>query len=120
MSEKYADLNETELIELCRLKGLSIAHRGLGEKTLIGLLDGTVQEEDCTQDPIDEDRDLMLYMQHEYPDQTFGQLHCGDEGYFCPNCPPGRAVACTVVDFEPTLRKDITNEMALQRLRLLR
>ena len=117
MSAKHDDLNETELIELCRMQCLLVAHRGLGRKMLIDLLDGKIQEEDCVPDPIDEDRDFMQYMQRRYPDRTFGQLRCGDEGYFCPNCPTGRVVACTVVDCEPGLRKRMDHELALDKNR---
>lgn len=113
----YDELNETELVELCHRQGTLVAHRGLGRERLIGLLEGTVQEDDCVPDPVDEDRDLMLFMQRTYPDTILGQLRCGDESYYCPTCPTGRVVVCSVVDCSASLRRSMAHEMLLERTR---
>lgn len=115
MSEKLDELNETELVELCRQQIILVAHRGLGRKTLLGLLDGSIPEDECLPDPLDKDRDFMQFMQRQYSDRILGQLRCGDEGYFCPDCPTGRVVFCTVLDCDPTLRKSMFHEMLLER-----
>jgi len=117
MSVKHDELNDTELVELCRQQLIFNAHRGLGRETLLGLLDGTISEEECPPDPIDEDRDFMQYMQSHHGSSILGQLRCGDEGYFCPDCPTGRVVVCTVIDCEPSMRKSMFHEMLLERQR---
>lgn len=117
MNEKLKELNETELVELCKERGLLVAHRGLGRDTLIGLLTGSVSEDEYTPDPIDEERDLMLYMQRAHSSMILGQLRCGDEHYYCPDCPAGRVVICAVVDSSPSLRKSMQHEMLLERQR---
>ena len=117
MSANYGDLNETELVELCRDRGLMNPHRGLGRQILEGILKGNLDEEDYPHDPIDDERDLMAYTMFRYPTNIYGQLKCSDEGYFCPKCPTGRVVACMVVDLSAEYRKDLLHEFNLLKAR---
>jgi hypothetical protein len=103
---KYSEINTTELVHLCKKAGYLIAHRGLGRDTLIGLLKGQVQNEDCAPDPVDDDRELMCYFQQEHPDITFNQLKCADQHYYCPDCPPGRVIYCAVYNIDSEMREE--------------
>jgi hypothetical protein len=118
MNENYEDLNETELVELCKQRSILVAHRGLGRKTLEGLLKGSVNPDDCEPDPVDEDRDFMLFTQAHHPEKIRGQLQCRDEDYFCPDCPTGRVVECTIVNMDTSLRRSMVTEMLLERQKL--
>ncbi len=120
MNEKYDELNETELVELCKQRCILVAHRGLGREALIDLLEGRLPEDICDSDPIDEDRDFMQFMQRKYPDTIFGQLQCKDENYYCPDCPTGRVVICTVVDCSPSMRRQMAHEMLLEKQRRIK
>ena len=100
-------LNETEMVQLCRDRGFLGAHRGLGWDTLRGLLKGTVEYGDVERDPVDAERELMLYFQEEMREIMITQLKCGtDQNYFCPKCPPARVVACAVFQIRPDLRRE--------------
>lgn len=118
MKDKHEDLNETELIELCKKLGLLNAHRGWGRDVLVRVLNGDLDEGDQEPDPIDDDRDVMQYMMATYPDSTYSQLRCADESYFCPNCPTGRVVSCAVMELDPSLRRSMQTEMSLAQIRL--
>lgn len=115
MNENYAELNETELVELCKQRSILVAHRGLGRKTLEGLLKGTIDPDDCPPDPIDQDRSFMLFTQAYRPEKIRGQLQCREENYFCPTCPTGRVIECTVVNCDKSLRRSMEIEMLLLR-----
>jgi len=93
MNDDYKELNLTELVELARRAGFLRAHRGVGRAGLVGLLEGTADEEDFNPDPIDEDRESMLMLQEEWPD-VFDQLSCSADSYACWLCPAGRVVHC--------------------------
>ncbi|CAB4131727.1 hypothetical protein UFOVP276_105 [uncultured Caudovirales phage] len=100
------DLNVTELIALCRRAGHLSAHRGMGREVLTGLLAGTISPDDVDSlDPIDDERELMLYLQETHPDTVLGQLKCKSEDYFCPLCPPARVVICAVINHDEGFRR---------------
>ena len=101
----YNVLNVTELVQLCRNREFRSAHRGLGRDTLIGLLEGEVDYSKCSPDPVDAERELMCYFQEALPDKVFQQLTCSDQNYYCPDCPPGRVIACAVINIDGGLRK---------------
>jgi hypothetical protein len=100
------DLNVTELVALAREFGFLSAHRGMGREILAGVLTGEIDPDDVDNpDPLDDERELMLYLQESQPDVILGQLKCKSEHYFCPLCPPARVAMCAVFGLEPGLRK---------------
>jgi len=111
--EKYDDVNDTELIELCRQRGILSARHGLSRKTLLKALRGEISDQDLPPDPLDDSRDMMQYMMQAYPDASRQQLRCADEQFFCPECPVGRVVACSVVNIKKDVRKSMMREMIL-------
>jgi hypothetical protein len=64
-------------------------------------------------DPVDEYREMMLYLQESMPDIIKGQLKCSSDHYFCPICPPARVVACALVNFDAGFREQTLKEMKM-------
>ena len=108
----FSHTNITELITLCQHAGILGAHRGIPRKTLIALLrvETTSRAVDMP-DPVDNYREMMLYLQESMPDIIKGQLKCGPEYYFCPACPPARVVACALVNFDEGFREQVLKDM---------
>jgi hypothetical protein len=63
---------------------------------------------------VDDDRELMCFLQEEYPDITFNQLKCADQHYYCPDCPPGRVIYCAVYDADPGIRQEALIQIGLK------
>lgn len=101
----YDNMNVTELVALGRKAGFLSAHRGMGREILIGVLVGDIDPNDVdSPDPIDEERELMLYLQETHPDAILCQLKCKSEDYFCPLCPPAQVAVCAVIECNEGLR----------------
>jgi hypothetical protein len=99
-------LNVTELIALAKKAGFLSAHRGMGREVLMGFLSGEIDPNDVDHpDPVDEERELMLYLQETQPDMILGQLKCKAEHYFCPLCPPARVAVCAVIGTDEGFRR---------------
>jgi len=108
---QYHLLNDSELIELCVQNSIYGTHRGLKRETLVELLTGRLDKDEFPRDPLDEEREVMIYMQETFPRQIFGQLKCANEGYACHQCPPGRVTSCVVVGFEANLKEHMRLDM---------
>ena len=98
----YQNLNHTELEALARQHGLLSPHRGQGAKELIAAIEGRVHPEDLPVDPIDVERESMMYTKEKWP-EVYHQLRCSDEDYACWDCPSARAVACVIEECEPRI-----------------
>ena len=62
------EIKITELVALARGSGFLSAHRGMGREVLTGVLIGEIDPNDVDNpDPIDDERELMLYLQESYP-----------------------------------------------------
>lgn len=85
---------------LARQHGLLAAHRGLDRDELIGVIEGLVHPDDVPSDPVDIERESMMYMKEKWPD-VLHQLSCSDEHYACWNCPAARSIACVIEECEP-------------------
>ena len=110
----FSHTNITELITLCQRAGILGAHRGIPRNTLIALLRGeTTSRAVDMPDPVDEYREMMLYLQESMPDIIKGQLKCSSDHYFCPICPPARVVACALVNFDAGFREQTLKEMKM-------
>ena len=108
----YENVNVTELVALAREAGFLSAHRGMGRELLTAVLIGEIDPTDVDNpDPIDDERELMLYLQESHPDMILGQLKCKSEHYFCPLCPPARVAMCAVLGFEPGFRERNKSDM---------
>ena len=90
---EYKNLNNTELVAICRRAGYVRAHRGLKREELIRLLEGEATEDSFEPDPINEYRDAMLHMQERWP-IVRRQLPCALEFFACWHCPAGRVLYC--------------------------
>lgn len=102
----YRDMNVTELVTLARGARILSAHRGMGRELLTDLLTGAIDQADVDNpDPLDEERELMLYLQETQPDMILGQLKCKSEYYFCPHCPPARVAMCAVISSDEGFRE---------------
>lgn len=99
------NVNLTELVALCRKGPSLLAHRGLGREVLIKLINEEIDPDSLPIDPVDDERELMCFLQVEYPAIIKNQLKCSDQGYFCPDCPPGRVISCASIDMDPGLRQ---------------
>jgi hypothetical protein len=100
------NINVTELVALAREAGFLSAHRGMGRELLTGILTGEIDPDDVDNpDPLDDERELMLYLQETQPDMILGQLKCKSEHYFCPLCPPARVAMCAVMSIDPGFRE---------------
>jgi hypothetical protein len=105
-TRNYEEMNVTELVALARRAGILSAHRGMGRELLTGMLTEEIDPADVDNpDPIDEERELMLYLQETQPDMILGQLKCKSEHYFCPLCPPARVAMCAVISSSQGFRE---------------
>lgn len=98
----YDNLNLTELAELARQHGSLGAHRGIGRKGLIALIEGRADSSDYPKDPADDEREGMMRMKEEWA-EVYNQLRCSNENYACWDCPAARAVACAIEECEPDI-----------------
>jgi len=69
---------------------------------LIDLIEGRIHTGDVPVDPVDVERNSMMYMKEKWPD-VHHQLKCSDEYYACWDCPPARSIACAVEECEPKI-----------------
>jgi len=102
MKYDYDNLNHTELETLARQHGLLAPHRGLDRTVLIGQIEGRIHAGDVPADPVDVERNSMMYVQEKWP-EVFHQLKCSDEYYACWDCPAARVIACVIEECEAAI-----------------
>lgn len=82
------------------------AHRGLKVPNLVDMLEGRVPRGTFPPDPVDEERESMMYMKEEWKD-IYDQLRCSEQHFACWDCPAGRVVHCVVLNCEQDIRSKV-------------
>ena len=100
------NLNHTELEALAQQHGSLSPRRGLERSALIELLEGRLHPGDLPGDPVDVERESMMYTKEKWP-EVYHQLKCSEEHYACWDCPSARTVACVIEDCEPKILERI-------------
>jgi hypothetical protein len=70
---------------------------------LIEAIEGRIDTNELSTDPIDREREAMMVMKEDWP-QVLEQLHCSNEYYACWDCPAGRVVDCVILNCEKDIR----------------
>jgi hypothetical protein len=99
----YTKYNRTELATLCRRKRIFVAHPELQKDSLIDLLEGRLSKEDFVEDPVDLERVAMVEIMEEWPCVEY-QLTCDK---VCEHCPSARVIACSKVNCDPKIHKEL-------------
>lgn len=102
MKYDYDNLNHSELEALAQHHGSLNPHRGLKRDVLINLIEGLLHSGDVPSDPVDVERESMMYMKEKWP-EVYHQLRCSDEDYACWDCPSARAITCVIEECEPKI-----------------
>lgn len=71
---------------------------------LIEVIEGRTHPNDVPDDPVDVEREAMMYMKEKWED-VYHQLACSDEYFACWDCPAARSVACAVEECDPGIIK---------------
>lgn len=71
----WSRANETELLQVCRQRGISVSP-GTPKETLIKLIVGEVEPEEVEPNPIDEWRDALMEFLLDYWSVVRGQTGC--------------------------------------------